>query len=263
MGIGSNLETRGHIVGFREEIADAAEAGLDDFFRWFNNDEDMESAWIRAKWDFAHHVARHVLPHTCEPRSRRILEIGCGGGRLLSAAAGYFGAAAGTDIHDHLHRVSEILVGKGVGGVDLRRTDGRSIPFEDASFDVVYSFIVLQHVERIEILRKYFAEANRVLRAGGLAMLYVGRYSKFSGNRASRFLVAVDMVVENLVMLRGYEEMAARVNETNLRVTLPFARALAKDVGFEVLSWDISRKNLPDGYARFGGQYGLLLRKRG
>lgn len=263
MGIGKDIETRGHIVGFREEIASAAEAGQDDFFGWFNNDADMESSMVRAKWDFAYHVARHLLPRMREPHTQRVLEIGCDGGRLLSAAAGYFGRAAGTDIHDQLPRVKEILARRCAAGVELRRTDGSSIPFEDASFDAVYSFIVLQHVERIEIMKRYFAETFRVLRPGGLAMLYVGRHCRLSANRSSRLLLAADMAMERLSLRGGYKELAAKVNETNLRVTLPFARKIARETGFALLSWTVSRKNLPDGYARFGGQYGLLLEKGG
>ena len=33
----SKIEKRGHIIGFKEEIAKAADASDNDFFSWFNS----------------------------------------------------------------------------------------------------------------------------------------------------------------------------------------------------------------------------------
>ncbi len=43
--------------------------------------------------------------------------------------------------------------------------DGRDLPFEDSSFDCVWSWQALEHVEDIE---KSFSEINRVLRPNGV-----------------------------------------------------------------------------------------------
>ena len=53
-----------------------------------------------------------------------------------------------------------------VPGLELRVADGRSLPFEDASFDHAYSISVLEHIEEpgdAEALR----ELARVVRPGG------------------------------------------------------------------------------------------------
>ncbi len=60
---------------------------------------------------------------------------------------------------------------------ELRRGDAENLPFEDASFDVVYSFGVLHHTPDTE---KAVEEIHRVLRPGGCAIIGVyHRYSAF------------------------------------------------------------------------------------
>jgi SAM-dependent methyltransferase len=57
-----------------------------------------------------------------------------------------------------------------VPGLDLRVADGRSLPFEDASFDHAYSISVLEHIEEPgeeEALR----ELARVVRPGGRVLV--------------------------------------------------------------------------------------------
>ncbi len=47
-------------------------------------------------------------------------------------------------------------------GLTYRRADGRNLPFEDASFDVVHSSAVLEHVGGAEKQRTFIAELTRV-----------------------------------------------------------------------------------------------------
>jgi ubiquinone/menaquinone biosynthesis C-methylase UbiE len=47
-------------------------------------------------------------------------------------------------------------------GLSYRRADGRNLPFQDASFDVVHSSAVLEHVGSAENQRGFIAELTRV-----------------------------------------------------------------------------------------------------
>jgi ubiquinone/menaquinone biosynthesis C-methylase UbiE len=91
-------------------------------------------------------------------RGAAVLEAGCGTGLILERVAGFAEEAWGFDL-------SSGMLGKarerGLRVVQGSLTD---IPFPDARFDVVYSFKVLAHVERI---RDALAEMARVLRPGG------------------------------------------------------------------------------------------------
>jgi SAM-dependent methyltransferase len=113
-----------------------------------------------------HHAAQ--LGH---PRGRaRALDFGCGLGRLTRPLAGHFDECVGLDISEGMVREARRLNADAPGASfvvnaaeDLRR-------FDDQSFDLVYSVIVLQHVPDRDAIESYIAEFCRVLAPGGLAI---------------------------------------------------------------------------------------------
>jgi ubiquinone/menaquinone biosynthesis C-methylase UbiE len=119
----------------------------------------------------------------------------------------------------------------------------------------------MQRVERIAIFQGYLEQMHRVLKPGGLVMLYFGRLCRLSLERASSMLYLLDRVAERVVMARGYREIPAPVNHTNLLVTRGHAAKLARGAGFTVLSRTVSHKRVPDGTNLYGGQHGLVLKR--
>ena len=256
------IEDRGHIVGFKEEISKVALSSDDNFFTWFNSSADKNASFVRGSWDFAVHIAMPSSKYLSIPEEKIALEIGHGGGRLLAAASRHFKRVIGVDIHDHNQKVEDALKERGVENFSLMKIDGKEIPVESNSVDLVYSFIVLQHVEKYDIFENYFKETFKVLKRNGIAILYFGRRSKLSINRSSKVLYLADRFMESILLPNGFKELPARVNETNLLVSLSHAKSLARKMGFEILSDLVSHKQVPDGINLFGGQNGLLLRKR-
>jgi ubiquinone/menaquinone biosynthesis C-methylase UbiE len=115
-----------------------------------------------------------VMRHAAElghPQGRaRALDFGCGLGRVTRPLAGHFDECVGVDISEGMVRQARELNADVPGASfvvnaadDLRR-------FNDASFDLVYSVIVLQHVPDRGAIECYIAEFCRVLRPGGLAI---------------------------------------------------------------------------------------------
>ena len=91
-------------------------------------------------------------------RGAAVLEAGCGTGLLLGRVASFAEEAYGFDLSaGMLARAHD----RGLHVVQGSITD---IPFPSARFDVVYSYKVLAHVEKI---REALAEMARVLRPGG------------------------------------------------------------------------------------------------
>jgi SAM-dependent methyltransferase len=102
------------------------------------------------------------------PRRReRALDFGCGVGRLTRALSESFDDAVGLDISVEMIRLAREL------------NDGRPCRFEvndrgdlgglePASFDFVYSSLVLQHMPSTEVIRSYIGEFLRVVRPDGL-----------------------------------------------------------------------------------------------
>lgn len=260
MGIGKEV-VKDHVRGFKVEVASVKKAGRNSFFTWFDTSKSMESSFIRGSWDFETYVTQQIASFINSPEEKIALEIGYGGGRLLASAAGHFKKAIGIDVHNEANYVKKALNERGIKNINLKACDGKNIPVKDSTIDLVYSFIVLQHVERVKILERYFKETHRVLKPGGLAILYFGRYSRLSLNRSSRLLYLIDRLLEYFFLKNSYLEIPSRVNDINLIVSLGFAKNLSKKIGFKVLKTLVSHKKVPDGLNLYGGQHGLVLKK--
>ena len=89
-----------------------------------------------------------------------VLEVGCGEGELAQEIA----ASPGIDLVavDLSPRMVEITAAR---GVDARVADVQSLPFADASFDVVLALWMLYHVPDLD---RGLGEIVRVLRPGGV-----------------------------------------------------------------------------------------------
>jgi SAM-dependent methyltransferase len=99
--------------------------------------------------------------------SWRALEIGCGIGRLLKPLSRRVASVVGVDLSEEMVRRARVYCA-GCPNLELRVTDGSILPFPDASFEFVFSHIVFQHLPRKAYVERYFREAARVLRSGGI-----------------------------------------------------------------------------------------------
>lgn len=261
MAVGKEIETRNHIIGFKEEISKSATLSDDNFFTWFDSTKNKESTFVRGAWDFTVHIAFPAAKYLSVPEEKIALEIGHGGGRILSTASGFFQKVIGIDIHENNEKVSDELHNRGIENFTLIKSDGMKVPVDDNIVDFAYSFIVLQHVEKIEIFQNYLDEVYRVLKPDGIAVLYFGRKNILSLNRSSKVLFILDRVLEPFFLPYGFKEIPEKVNCTNLIISLRYAKSLAKKRGFEILSELVSHKKVPDGMHLYGGQHGLVIRK--
>lgn len=251
---------KNHIVGFKKEISEAEQKSKDSFFTWFDGGKNADDSFVKGAWDFSTHIAKYLVKYIDSPEDKTILEIGYGGGRLLSTASKYFKKAIGIDIHNCRKIVEKELKSRGVNNFKLIENSGTDIPIEDSSVDVIYSFIVLQHVEKIKIFNQYVAQAYRVLKPGGIAILYFGRYCKFSVGRKSKIFYCIDRIIEKIVLLKGFKEIPAQINCINLLVSLNYAKRTSKKVGFIVCQELVSKRINSDG-TNYGLQHGLVLKK--
>jgi ubiquinone/menaquinone biosynthesis C-methylase UbiE len=259
MGIGAK-RTHDHIPGFQAEIAKAAKKDPATFFNWFNESGgDVDATFLKGECEFSFYILMPLARELKDAKTKTALEIGYGGGRLVAAASKTFGKAIGVDIHTQSKLVEKELQKRGVANVTLLATEGKSIPLPDGSVDVVYSLIVLQHVEKIGIFKRYVAETHRTLKKGGFAVLFFGRPFHLSSGTRCRSLYALDRLLEGF-LFRGFIEKKVKVNCTNLEITLSYAKRLCEKEGFSILGQGVSRK-LPDA-TKYGGQHYLVLRKK-
>lgn len=98
---------------------------------------------------------------------KRLLEIGCGVGRMTRHFAGRFAHVTAVDVSGEMIRKARELNGH-LPNVRFEETSGTDLrAFPDASFDAVLSYIVFQHIPSRQIIYGYVDEALRVLRPEG------------------------------------------------------------------------------------------------
>lgn len=140
----------------------------------------------------------------------RVLEIGCGMGRLLRPLSPRVARVVGVDLSEEMLRRARDHCAS-LANVEVCRTDGDLGFLPDAAFDFVFSHIVFQHLPRKAYAERYFREAFRVLAPGGTFRVQVdGRSRQFF-----RRFVADSW--SGVVFSAG--ELARRLERTGFRVT--------------------------------------------
>jgi ubiquinone/menaquinone biosynthesis C-methylase UbiE len=100
-------------------------------------------------------------------RYERALEIGAGTGyfSLNLVLAGVIGHATCTDISPGMLDALQVNADRLGLDVDAVACDAEQLPFEDASFDLVFGHAVLHHLPNLD---RAFSEFRRVLKPGGV-----------------------------------------------------------------------------------------------
>ncbi|HEY7339173.1 MAG TPA: class I SAM-dependent methyltransferase [Bryobacteraceae bacterium] len=119
-------------------------------------------------------IAEDILTDTTnicqgkDPKAMRVLEIGCGAGRLTRALSNVFGEVHAVDVSgEMIARAQAALADR--PNVRLYRNNGCDLAVvPDVEFDFAYSAIVFQHISSREIVETYVREVGRLLRPGGL-----------------------------------------------------------------------------------------------
>ena len=138
----------------------------DEFANWYENE----------RHDGYHALIDELEFDLIEPyvRGKHALEIGCGTGLILQRTADIAERAVGIDISPGMLSLARDR------GLEVAVADVTHLPFDDNTFDVVYSMKVLAHVQEID---RAIAEMTRVTKRGGVLILEF--YNKFS----TRYLV--------------------------------------------------------------------------
>lgn len=102
----------------------------------------------------------------------KILDLGCGWGRVLKPVRTITHNAVGLDISSQMLNSANMHLKHHNLPTPLVRGDGTMLPFKDNSFDKVYSLLVLQHLSK-ENGKKVIHEIHRVLKPGGVAFIRV------------------------------------------------------------------------------------------
>ena len=102
------------------------------------------------------------------PSKMRVLEIGCGAGRVTRALGAVFGEVYAVDVSGEMVRLARHAV-RELENVFIYRNNGADlsvIPVD--GFDFAFSHLVFQHIPSREVIESYVREVYRVLRPGAL-----------------------------------------------------------------------------------------------
>lgn len=139
-----------------------SEPGTKEFF------DEVET--IRYKY---HYHLRPLFDRIVEEAGEngRLLEVGCGMGTDLLQLARAGLDVTGVDLTESGIEMAKRRFNLYAEKADLKVADAENLPFEDGTFDVVYSFGVLHHTPDT---KRAIGETFRVLKEGGKAfiMLY-------------------------------------------------------------------------------------------
>ncbi len=112
-------------------------------------------------------LREQVLPDINIDNGACALEIGCGIGRLCLPLAKRAAKVTGVDISEVMVRQGRKLC-KPHSNIRLAQTDGTLSMIPNESQDLVFSYVVFQHIPSITPIATYVREAERVLRPGGI-----------------------------------------------------------------------------------------------
>jgi len=147
-------------TGYGRGITDEQfeQSGRDDYQRLIKEDELIDKMF---------HKLRETL------RETSILEIGCGAGRLLKPIAENYRWVYGADISEEMIKIAKLRLFD-YKNVYLAVTNGKTLPWIDNTFNLVFSYAVFQHVKSYDVVEQNFSEAYRVLKRGGIFKVLLG-----------------------------------------------------------------------------------------
>jgi len=111
------------------------------------------------------------LENVCQgrdPKSMRVLEIGCGAGRVTRALGEVFGEVHAVDVSGEMVRLAREAAA-GMTNVFVYQNNGMDLSvIPNVPFDFAFSVIVFQHIPSLHVIESYVRDVGRLLRPGGL-----------------------------------------------------------------------------------------------
>jgi len=114
-------------------------------------------------WEELNFLAKNVVTNT------RILDLGCGNGRLYELFKDKIVSYCGIDISEKLIEIAQ----ERYPGVMFRVGDALNLPFSDNFFDKAFGVAVFHHIPSKEFRLRFLSEAKRVLKPKGQLFLTV------------------------------------------------------------------------------------------
>ena len=103
-----------------------------------------------------------------DPKQMKVIEIGCGAGRITRALAGLFGEVHAVDVSGEMVGLARRALADRPNAF-VYQNNGKDLSvIPPAQYDFAFSTIVFQHIPSREVIYSYVREVHRLLRPGAL-----------------------------------------------------------------------------------------------
>jgi SAM-dependent methyltransferase len=115
----------------------------------------------------AERVLAMCKSHALNASSGKLLDFGCGVGRMTRAFSNCFASCVGIDVSDNMVTLAKRF-NTDRPHCEFIVSDNVQLPFASKSFDFVFSVLVLQHLPTKKMILGYIAEFIRVAKDNGV-----------------------------------------------------------------------------------------------
>lgn len=103
-----------------------------------------------------------------DPKQMKVIEIGCGAGRVTRALAEIFGEVHGVDVSGEMVALAREAL-RDMPNAHVYQNNGMDLEvIPPGEYDFAFSSIVFQHIPSREVIENYVREIHRLLRPGAL-----------------------------------------------------------------------------------------------
>jgi SAM-dependent methyltransferase len=208
------------------------------------HDWNADSFFQSGEDDYCTLVAPVLKQIGFDPADKIMLELGCGAGRMSRSFANRFRTVVAVDISSEMLKRGQQLIPDASNIVWLQGNVLDLANVAKDSTDLVFSYLVLQHLPREQVVSKYVSEIIRVLRAGGVFLFQFNSLTTPTMNLRGRVAWAVVDAFWSLGLVRlsrriartlGFDPLTAGRSWRGAPVALGEMRAFVQDAGGTVL----------------------------
>jgi len=174
----------------REDWDERARENARHFIATAKSEWNSEEFFDSGRLNVFHEILTD-LGNVCQgksPKDMKVLEIGCGAGRMTRALAEVFGEVYAVDVSgEMIARAREALAD--LRNVRLFQNSGADLQvLGDIRIDFAFSYIVFQHIPLREVIYNYAREVHRLLKPGGLFKFQVQGIIASEGDHPNTWL---------------------------------------------------------------------------
>lgn len=135
--------------------------------------------WLKKKGHYVYSPYRKMMDliEINLDKNKVVLDAGCGDGKKTFYFSKFVKEIYGIDINSIDVEIAKEEYGN-IGNLLFKVSSVDQLPFKDASFDLVYSTWVIEHLKEPH---KFINECYRVLKPGGVLILWVPNIKSFFG----------------------------------------------------------------------------------